>query len=193
MIFYTIAKNVVKVIDFFMFKTTIRGVENLPKEGSYVLCSNHRTFYDPVSIALRIKRQVHFLAKIELYKNPILKRILLGLDTIPVDRQKVSISTLKDCLQVLKNDEVLGIFPEGTRVKSDEPRLKPMDGFVMFATKTESPIIPVHIEGEFKFRAHFDIIIGEPIELTEYYKKRLKPEEMSELSKKIMDIIYDLK
>lgn len=187
---YRFCRALVTVINFIWFRFTFHGKENIPESGRYVLCANHLSLYDPVVIATQIKRQVHYMAKIELYKNPLLRWLMLKLGTIPVDRDNVSMNTMRQAMGVLKNDEILGIFPEGTRVKGE--RIKPMDGFVVFALKTKSPILPVHLIGDFKFRGKVDVVFGKPIDLSEYYGKKLKAEEISKISEKIMDNIYDL-
>lgn len=189
--FYRFGRALIKLLNLILYNIHVEGEENIPKTGGVVLCPNHISNYDPLAVATHMKRQVHFMAKAELYKNFIVRKVLLAVGTIPVDRGKVSLETLKESLRVLKNGEILGIFPEGTRVKNGERR-KPMEGFVVFALKTKSPILPVHIEGEYKFRGKINIKFGKPIELNEYYGKKVKPEEMSKISEKIMDIIYDL-
>ena len=189
--FYRFGRALIKLLNLILYNIHVEGEENIPKTGGVVLCPNHISNYDPLAVATHMKRQVHFMAKAELYKNFIVRKVLLAVGTIPVDRGKVSLETLKESLRVLKNGEILGIFPEGTRVKNGERR-KPMEGFVVFALKTKSPILPVHIEGEYKFRGKINIKIGKPIELNEYYGKKVKPEEMSKISEKIMDIVYDL-
>ncbi|MCB6568272.1 1-acyl-sn-glycerol-3-phosphate acyltransferase [Eubacterium limosum] len=189
--FYRFGRAIIKLLNLILYNIHVEGEENIPETGGVVLCPNHISNYDPLAVATHMKRQVHFLAKAELYKNFIVRKVLLAVGTIPVDRGKVSLETLKESLRVLKNGEILGIFPEGTRVKNGE-RKKPMEGFVVFALKTKSPILPVHIEGEYKFRGKINIKFGKPIELNEYYGKKVKPEEMSKISEKIMDIVYDL-
>ena len=189
--FYRFGRALIKLLNLILYNIHVEGEENIPETGGVVLCPNHISNYDPLAVATHMKRQVHFMAKAELYKNFIVRKVLLAVGTIPVDRGKVSLETLKESLRVLKNGEILGIFPEGTRVKNGERR-KPMEGFVVFALKTKSPILPVHIEGEYKFRGKINIKFGKPIELNEYYGKKVKPEEMSKISKKIMDIVYDL-
>lgn len=189
--FYRFGKALIKLLNLILYNIHVEGEENIPETGGVVLCPNHISNYDPLAVATHMKRQVHFMAKAELYKNFIVRKVLLAVGTIPVDRGKVSLETLKESLRVLKNGEILGIFPEGTRVKNGERR-KPMEGFVVFALKTKSPILPVHIEGEYKFRGKINIKFGKPIELNEYYGKKVKPEEMSKISEKIMDIVYDL-
>lgn len=189
--FYRFGRAIIKLLNLILYNIHVEGEENIPETGGVVLCPNHISNYDPLAVATHMKRQVHFMAKAELYKNFIVRKVLLAVGTIPVDRGKVSLETLKESLRVLKNGEILGIFPEGTRVKNGERR-KPMEGFVVFALKTKSPILPVHIEGEYKFRSKINIKFGKPIELNEYYGKKVKPEEMSKISEKIMDIVYDL-
>ncbi|WP_195268744.1 lysophospholipid acyltransferase family protein [Eubacterium sp. 1001713B170207_170306_E7] len=189
--FYRFGRALIKLLNLILYNIQAEGEENIPETGGFVLCPNHISNYDPLAVATHMKRQVHFMAKAELYKNFVFKKVMLALGTIPVDRGKVSLETLKESLRVLKNGEILGIFPEGTRVKNGERR-KPMEGFVVFALKTKSPILPVHIEGEYKFRGKINIKFGKPIELNEYYGKKVKPEEMSKISEKIMDIVYDL-
>ncbi|ADO37489.1 1-acyl-sn-glycerol-3-phosphate acyltransferase [Eubacterium callanderi] len=189
--FYRFGRAIIKLLNLILYNIHVEGEENIPETGGVVLCPNHISNYDPLAVATHMKRQVHFLAKAELYKNFIVRKVLLAVGTIPVDRGKVSLETLKESLRVLKNGEILGIFPEGTRVKNGEHK-KPMEGFVVFALKTKSPILPVHIEGEYKFRGKINIKFGKPIELNEYYGKKVKPEEMSKISEKIMDIVYDL-
>ena len=147
--------------------------------------------FDPVAIALQLKRPVHFLAKQELFKSKFGRWFFTKLMVIPVNRKEVSPRSVKDCIRVLRNKEVLGIFPEGTRVK-DKP-IKPMDGFVMFAVRTKSPILPVYVQGGMSFRSRFEVTIGEPFELSEYYGEKLKPEKLGEISQKVMDNIYQLK
>ena len=189
--FYRFGRALIKLLNLILYNIHVEGEENIPETGGVVLCPNHISNYDHLAVATHMKRQVHFMAKAELYKNFIVRKVLLAVGTIPVDRGKVSLETLKESLRVLKNGEILGIFPEGTRVKNGERR-KPMEGFVVFALKTKSPILPVHIEGEYKFRGKINIKFGKPIELNEYYGKKVKPEEMSKISEKIMDIVYDL-
>lgn len=174
-----------------MFKFTIIGKENIPRKGSALICPNHVSNYDPLVVASMIPREVHFMAKAELFNNPLFGWLLKKVHAFPVNRNEVGIDTIKISLKILKNQELLGIFPEGKRVKSDE-RIQPASGYVVFAIKTKSPIIPIRIRGEYKFRSKIEIIIGEPIYLTEHYGKKISEKEAEALSKNIMDHIYGL-
>ena len=189
---YEFAKGVCKYfVNKVLYRFNFKGLENIPEKDRLVICSNHVSLYDPVVIATQVKRPIHFLAKAELYKNSFISWIMRKVKTIPVDRGHVSIQTLKDAMSVLKKDNILGIFPEGTRVKEGEKK-EPLDGFVVFALKTKSPILPVHIEGRFKFRAKINVTFGKPIYLNEYYGRKVKADEISEISKDIMNQIYSL-
>lgn len=189
---YKIGRFIVYIITHILFKFTIIGKDNIPETGSALICPNHESNYDPFAVSLITSREIHYMAKAELFKNPILNWFLRKVHTFPVNREKVGIDTIKTSLKILKDQEILGIFPEGKRVKKDE-RINPAGGFLVFAIKTKSPIIPVLVRGEFKFRHKVQIVVGEPIYLKEYYGKKISEEETAALGKKIMDIIYDLK
>jgi len=186
---YSIGKFLFQVYNLLWYRYTVEGKENIPATGGCIICPNHVNWYDPIVICTKVRRPVHFMAKAELYKNGFVNWILRKVNTFPVERDKVSVETLKHSLKILKDGEVLGIFPEGTRMKNGE-RKKPMAGAVVFALKTHTPIVPVFIEGNFKFRGRIHVIFGKPIELTEFYGKKLKQDEMDAISLDIMDQIY---
>lgn len=131
------------------------------------------------------------MAKAELFKNPLLGWFLRQLRAFPVDRDQVGIATIKKSLKLLKDDQLLGIFPEGTRIKEGK-RIQAASGFVVFAIKTKKPIIPIHIIGDYGFRKKIRVVVGEPIFLSDYYGKKLSEEETKNLSQKIMDQVYAL-
>jgi 1-acyl-sn-glycerol-3-phosphate acyltransferase len=190
---YAIGKAIFHLVNVVGFNFTIRGKENIPKTGSLIICPNHVSLYDPILIGTQVRRPVHFLAKAELFKNAFAGKVMRAINTIPVDRGNVSMSTLKAAMKVLKDGGVLGVFPEGTRVRGDQAQKpKPMEGFVVFALKTKSPILPVHIEGKFKFRGKVTITFGKPISLEAYYGKKVKHDEMARISEDIMSTIYSI-
>jgi 1-acyl-sn-glycerol-3-phosphate acyltransferase len=186
---YSIGKFIFHIVNVVWFNFKVDGKENIPREGGFIICPNHMNNYDPIVVCTQVRQPIHFMAKTEIFTNRLISWVLKKVNIIPVDRDKVSIDTLKESLGVLKSNKVLGIFPEGTRVKEGE-RKKPMDGFVVFALKTHSPIVPVHIRGNYKFRGKVYISFGKPIELSQYYGKKIKQDQMDEISGNIMDQIY---
>jgi len=188
---YRIGRFLTYLLSLILYRINIVGKENIPETGSVLICPNHISNIDPVVIAFATSRVVHYMAKAELFKNLFLAWFFRKVHAFPVNRDKVGIDTVKTSLKILKDQEILGIFPEGTRVKEGE-RIPPASGFIVFAVKTKSPIIPVRIKGEYRFRHKIDVIIGEPIFLTDYYGKKIPEAEIQKLGEEIMDKIYSL-
>lgn len=140
------------------------GQENIPPEGPIILCANHINAMDPFFIALGLKRKIRFLAKEELFQKPVLKFLLLKTGMIPVKRGQTDRTAIRNVLQSLNNNEMVGIFPEGTR--SDGSDLKAFyDGAVYFAQKTGAPLIPAAIVGDYSWFKPMTIIYGSLIEV----------------------------
>lgn len=188
---YKIGRFLTYLLSVILFQITITGKENIPEIGGALICPNHISNIDPVVISFATPREIHYMAKSELFKNPFLRWFFKKVNAFPVNREKVGVETIKTSLKILKEEKILGIFPEGHRV-NPEARIPPASGFVVFAIKTKAPIIPVRIRGEYRFRSKIEIIIGRPIYLEEYYGKKLSDEETRQLSEKIMDTVYGL-
>ncbi len=189
--FYRFFYYVAKLVLWFWWDIKVVGKENIPEDGAAILVGNHQSNVDPVLIAIQTHREVHFLGKVELEKTKIGKWFFDHLHVIPVNRTSVSPATMKRSLQVLKSGELLGIFPEGTRVKDKANKPEVMSGYITFAIREKVPIIPVHIEGPgMGFRSKVYATIGQPIELIENYGKRVKGPELQKLADDVMDTIY---
>lgn len=153
------------------FRVKVKGKENLPDSGKAIILSNHISLLDPPLLAAVLPRPIRFMAKKELFKNPILRFILFLADAFPVDRNKNDITAVKKALAVLKKEEVLGLFPEGTRNPEGElgtPKL----GSVMLAIKSGAPIIPVGIKN-IKTKGRITINIGKSFNLDQFSQKKL--------------------
>jgi len=188
---YKIGRFLTYLLSLLLFRITITGKENIPERGGALICPNHISNIDPVVISFTTPREIHYMAKAELFKNPLLNWFFKKVNAFPVNREKVGVETIKTSLKILKEEKILGIFPEGHRV-NPEDRIQPASGFVVFAIKTKSPIIPVRIRGKYRFRSKIEIIIGKPVYLEEYYGKKLSDEQTRQLSEKIMDTVYGL-
>jgi 1-acyl-sn-glycerol-3-phosphate acyltransferase len=106
----------------------VSGEEHLPLEGPVILCANHDSYWDTVSIgaAARKRRQIHALAKAQLWSNPIVGRVLTGMGQIPIERGKGDTGAMQKAIDGLRSGIVIGIFPEGTRSLGRE--LRPRSG-----------------------------------------------------------------
>lgn len=161
-----IIKGILRVFLWIVFRVEKHGEENIPKEGACIICPNHVSNWDPLIMVICTKRPLRMMAKAELYKNPLLRFLAFVFEIFPVKRESGDIESIKKSLKILKNKEVLALYPEGTR-KGMEKGLKPKNGAVIIATRAGVPIIPVGIQGNFKIFRKVKINYGKPI----YYKK----------------------
>ncbi len=179
-----LVKVTLSVVYRIAFRVKITG--QVPDEGAYVLCCNHINYLDAAAIVLFNKRKVNFVAKEDLFTHGILMWLGHLFDVIPIKRDMQDIEAMKRCLKVLKNGELLGIFPEGTR-KGMEKNLKAKNGAAFMAMKAKVKVIPIGIHGTFKPFSKVYMNYGEPIDLSGYTK-----ETIDEATEKIMDTIVML-
>jgi 1-acyl-sn-glycerol-3-phosphate acyltransferase len=149
-------------------KREISGAENLPAKGPVVLASNHLTNYDVFPIQLSLPRPLFFMAKAELHQNSLLDSWLRQMGAFPVQRGSGDEWAINHAHKVLDKEQVLAIFPEGTRSKGRG--LRPAKtGAARFALYADCPILPVAIDGteklfkNFPNRTRVTIQIGTPI------------------------------
>lgn len=192
--FYKIAVVILKALVYLIFNLKVHNPENLDNtEGAYIVCGNHISMIDPVILAVSTKRQIHFMGKKELFENKFLAFIFRNLGAFPVDRQGISLSAIKSSISVLNNNGILGIYPEGTRIQGgyDENNAKP--GIAMIAKKANVKIIPVYIEGPYKFRGKIEIFFGKEKDYFENYTGKANSEVYTEIGKQILKDIYNLR
>lgn len=127
-----------------LFRAEVYGRENIPKDRSILLAANHTSNLDPVIVALGAKRPVAFMAKEELFHVPVLSQIIQILGAFSVNREKLELSTIKSAKNVLKTSWLLGMFPEGTRIKTGKLG-NIHKGFGYLAKATNSEILPMGI------------------------------------------------
>lgn len=183
------------VIIFFklFFKVSIVNRENVPEKGGAILCSNHIGELDMFLIGFRLKRLVHWMAKEELFKNPLLSAFIRWLGAFPVKRGKPDIEAIKNAIALVNEGHIVGIFPEGTRMRNKNKRnIKVSNSPILIAEKTGAPIIPVAIQGNYKLFSRINVIFGKPF----YIESSEDSGEGSEQTKydgvKIMNNIYAL-
>ncbi|NLY85880.1 MAG: 1-acyl-sn-glycerol-3-phosphate acyltransferase [Tissierellia bacterium] len=192
MSFYNFLKKIANVVFKIIYRINVYGEENLQEKGSLIICSNHIHNFDPIIISLVYPRQIFWMAKKQLFRYKIPAYFLEKLGAFPVDREEADLSTFKKSLKVLKNDGVLGIFPEGTRVKEiDLENAKP--GVGLIALKSKTTVLPVFIEGNYKPFSRINVYFGEKIDLSDYHNKRPSKDDYLLVSKNILKSIYSIK
>ncbi len=188
---YSFARAILIPIFLFFYNYRVTGRENVPKEGAYIACANHVTMIDPIFVGISLPHRMYFMAKAELFKNVLLRALMNGLGAFPIKRGEADIKSIKTSLKLLGSGKVLALFPEGTRNKTAEVKAEP--GIAMLAIKSKVPVLPVAIISSYKFFKRTKVIIGKPIELTEYYDKKLLNEDYLKISLDIMNNINELK
>ena len=193
-------KNVLRIIlkHFFSFLETIVyrpkivGKENIPVDTAALICPNHVHALDSAIIVAKFKRKVNVLAKEELYKNGFIRWIADLFGIYPVRMGNKSMETMKISLRLLKNNELLMLFPEGTR-NGMAKGVKPKDGAIKLAIKSNTPIIPVGIKGSFKAFTKVKVNIGKPISYIDYKDKINDKEILEKLTDDLMKEIVKVR
>lgn len=180
-ILYRIVRTLGYPIFLLLYRPEFEGRSNIPKSGSVILAGNHTNNLDAAIMLAGPKRVVHMLAKKELFKSKISNAFFRSMGCIPVDRKIHDENAKSEAIEVLKNNEVIGIFPEGTVNRTDDIILPFKYGAVSFAKKTGAYIVPFTITGKYKlFRRSIKITYGKPYKVTD---------DLEIENKKLMNII----
>ena len=193
MIIYYFTYFFTKALSFTFFPRTVKGWQNVPQKGAYILASNHISNLDPPILGISTPRRLHFMAKIELFKHPLVGWWLKKLWAFPIKRGEGDFGALKKALKLLKEGYPVLLFPEGTRRLDGKP-LPPQAGAGLLSIKSQVPIVPVYIKGsdavmppgaKFFKRSHVTVTYGKPFDV-----KDCPTYETA--SQKILDEIYKI-
>ena len=174
------------------FRPKIYGKKFYKVDGGVILMSNHVSLLDPILLGVFYRRKVYFMAKKELFKNFFLRCLIKCLGAFPVNRGKTDIASIKRAMAVVKQGKVLGIFPEGKRVKTGE-----LDNFeqgtAMLAIRLKCPIIPAYIDGNYGIFKRVKVVFGEAFYLHDVFEGRVSSEKLCEVSNYLKGKIQKLK
>jgi 1-acyl-sn-glycerol-3-phosphate acyltransferase len=151
---------------YFLRRWKVYGRENIPAEGGLIVVSNHVSYWDPVVVGSALTRKVFFMAKAELFTIPLLGRFIACCGAFPVYRKGSDTSAIKKALLLLRQKQVVGIFPEGTRSHSDK-LLSPHVGVAMLALRSNAPVLPVAVLGTKGIFGKVRVFIGKPVKFTD--------------------------
>ena len=144
--YYYIARFAVIIFFKVFTRWKVVGLNNIPSDGALLIVSNHLSNADPPLLSVTLKRNALFMAKKELFRNPILGYFVYGFGAFPVHRGQLDRQALRHAEKVLADRKILVIFPEASRSK--EGRLKKaFPGSALIAVRTGVPIVPVAITG----------------------------------------------
>ncbi len=177
---YFLGSNSFRVLFKIFTRYQVIGAKNIPQNGAAILVSNHISNWDPPLVGSASKRQVHFIAKAELFQNFLLGFLLKLCGVIRLKRGRSDREAISKALEVLKQGRLFGIFIEGRRNKVNVNQMQPpQHGAAMIALKSKAPVIPIILINShqiFKGYPRLQIIIGKPVALKidqELDKKKL--------------------
>ena len=183
---YKIIKPPIKLLFKLLYRSEVIGLENIPKEGRIVLGGNHTKWLDTIFLAASSKRQIHFLAKDELFHG-LIGPIIKGVGCIPVNRKIRDKNALESAYKYLENDLCIGIFPEGTINRTEDIIMPFKMGAVKMCNHTNTKLVPFTITGQYRlFRKGVKLEFLKPIEIGDDLEKENK-KFMNIISKKLKE------
>jgi 1-acyl-sn-glycerol-3-phosphate acyltransferase len=204
---YLIARLVLRPLFLLVFRPHVRGRENVPASGPFIIASNHLSFIDSMAIPLMSPRRVGYLAKAEYFTTPGLKgwftrTLFTALGALPVERQthRAAQEALDTAMTVLKAGGGFGIYPEGTRSR-DGRLARGKTGVAWLALTADCPVVPVGVAGTDRVqpigaswpRPHrFSVTFGEPLTFPEHKGKAGNGRVRREVTDRIMEAIAEL-
>lgn len=195
--FYGVVVPVIRFVWKIVYPYQVEGLETLPQER-VLLCPNHASNLDPIYVAVALPNnyRIHFMGKEELFRNPVLNWLLRKLGAFPVNRGGNDIQAIKTSIQVLKEDDNLLIFPEGTTIRNGigsvdglPPHAK--SGAAMIGIRTGAKLVPVFVDGAKKPFRKVRIIFGKPYEPV-YSGRHGTAEELQKIADDILAQAYAL-
>lgn len=187
--FRLFVKWCVKIFTLVVFRVKTYGQENIEKDKPYIMCANHISNWDALTIYTATKREMFVMAKEEMFVNKFVYWFGKKMNVFPVKRGKQDIESIKQSLKVLKENKILAIFPEGTR-NGIKKRGKIQNGPAYLAARSGVEVIPVRIEGNFKPFTKVKLYYGKPLDFSKYQSKKPEKETLDLISSEITKSIF---
>ncbi len=195
---YNFIKTIFRPIIKMVYKIEFKGLENVPEDRSdYIVAINHTSALDPVFVASPKKvPPLHFMAKVELFKNPIVGWFITHMYGFPVKRGKGDTSAIDYGIKIIEEGHVMAICPEGKRIKDkDGVPQRAKAGVAVIAKATGADVLPVAIYCDGKIKAGKKIVVsyGKPIKNSDLnLDDNAGPHAIKNAANMIMDNITEL-
>lgn len=200
-LWYSALRGLAIVVFRIFFAIKIEGKENIPYRGGVILASNHLSYLDPIVLGILVPRRVNFMAKEELFENFLFRWLITKLGAFPIKKEKMDRITYKKILKLLEKEEVVVLFPEGTR--SIDGRIGQLQGgTARIALKADVPLIPIIVRGTEKVLPRGGKVIklarirawaGKPLKKNMTSNKQITKKDIEELQRQLeekMRLLY---
>jgi 1-acyl-sn-glycerol-3-phosphate acyltransferase len=180
-----------------LYRLDARGLDILPADGGFVLAANHMSSFDPWPLGLPLwpKRQLFFMAKVELF-NPVLAPIIRGAGAFPVRRGQSDAEAIDTAVRICRDGGIVAMFPEGTRQRKGLRKKfehRPRTGSARIALAAGAPLVPAAIKGSDRLArlTKLRVAYGEPVPLDDL--AAAAPKDAAETAtERLMERIYSL-
>ena len=190
---YNFVKTLLLLFYKIFYKVKVINGEKIENAKGVVVSGNHLSNHDPLLFPAFFDKKIRFIAKEELFKIPFIKQSLKATGTIPIKRGTFDRAAINASIKLLKEGEVVGVFPEGTRSHSKELDLGQLhNGASFIATRAKTKIIPFAIIPSKNFRlfSEIKIVVGDEIDATSLKEEGKSHDEITAiLMQAISDII----
>ena len=194
--FYATCRFFINIFMHLFVRVRAVGKENIPKDGSLVLCANHIGIKDVFLIGISYPRQLFFLSKKEWFSVPVMSSIMRAWGAIPLDRGGRDVGALKNAVAVAKEGKTIALFPQGHRMPGINPKDTPVkSGAALIAYHAHADVLPVCIKTKdvkYKFMRKIEVIYGKPIKYSELGFEKGSIDEFKDATAKIFDEVCKL-
>jgi 1-acyl-sn-glycerol-3-phosphate acyltransferase len=198
---YRFAEWTIRPLVALWFNWRFEGTEHILREGPLLVAANHISYLDPLAhgyMLVKTGRRPRFLAKKELYGNPVLRTVLGGSKHIPVDRGSGSSAPVEAALKALKAGEVVVIYPEGTITQTeDHSPMRGKTGVARLTLAANVPVLPMAVWGSqhvwqkrgargITFGRPIWVKAGPPMDFSSFQGKQEDPDALREITDTVM-------
>ena len=189
---FTAARCLIWVLGHTIYPLRFHGREYADLDAPFILVSNHKHWLDPLIIGSGIRRyEVRFLGKKELVKTRVGAWLLNKLHMIVVDRHNSDLKAMRECMNVIRQGHVLGIFPEGTRCRNTT--MEHLEtGCAFIALRAKVPLLPVLIDRPVRPFRLTRVTYGPPIDISDLAAEGINAETAEKLNERIRASILSL-
>ena len=191
---YTLARIIFGFLFHTIFPLRFHNAQIVEEmQPPYIIMANHRSFADPMALAIKVKRyEIRFIGKRELAHGRLKSWLFSGLHMILVSRHATDMAAMRQCMQTLKEGHILGLFPEGPR-HQPEMMQEVESGTAIIALRARVPLLPVYIDGKIRPFHITHIYYGKPMELDDLYAQGVNNDTAHQLCQRIHDVFYAMR